>query len=200
MCSLIITIVTVRQRFRKNVIWRHKESIVKSKWLYSSIMVCFVFVLLSCSRDEGKASTLFQKANSLEQAGDVVLAQEMYKSITDLYPETETALKVPGVISRLKKEILRQKMSEVDAALGSIRTQLRVYYGENKDYPVRELSLVVDADWNDIKKGELTGKYFTDQLYWYKGDGSNYTITCRSDGILASDRSLDQSGKLRGGN
>ena len=153
------------------------------------------------------ANILFQRADSLVKAESLVAAYDTYESIVELYPETEAAIKVPEIISRLKteiirmeKRILRAKLSEADASLGSIRTQLRVYYGENGEYPISaDWSLVIGADWNDIRPGELTGRYFTDQLYWYKSDGSKYTIICRSSGILDSDRTLNSVGTLSGG-
>ena len=97
--------------------------------------------------------------------------------------------------------VRKAKMSEADAALGSIRTQLRVYYGENGSYPVVAVAAaVVGGAWNDIKAGELTGAYFTDANYTYvSADGVSYTITCAANGILDSDRTLNQDGTFAGG-
>jgi hypothetical protein len=96
---------------------------------------------------------------------------------------------------------MKSKMSEADAALGSIRTQLRVYYGENGEYPYsRERTYVMGATWNDFLAGELTGKYFSDHSYtYYCYDGVNYTITCDAGKILESNRTLDNRGTLTGG-
>ena len=95
--------------------------------------------------------------------------------------------------------VTKARMSEADAALGSIRTQLRVYYGENGEYPTAD-EFVIGATWNDIKVGELTGTYFTDSSYTYvSADGSSYTITCAAGDVLNSDRSLNQAGTLSGG-
>ena len=107
------------------------------------------------------------------------------------------AVAVPIYTSNVKKA----KMSEADAALGTIRTQLRVYYGENGSYPtVSPAGYVIGAAWNDIKSGELTGKYFTDSSYTYlSADGVNYTITCAKGSVLDSDRTMDQAGNLAGG-
>jgi len=94
---------------------------------------------------------------------------------------------------------MKAKMSEADAALGSIRTQLRVYYGENGEYPYsRESTYVMGARWNDIQSGELTGKYFSDDDYIYQCyNGDQYTITCLDNNdVLGGDRCLDQSGNL----
>ncbi len=97
--------------------------------------------------------------------------------------------------------VMKAKMSEADAALGSIRTQLRVYYGENGSYPTEASAVsVVGASWNDINTSELNGKYFVDSSYTYvSADGANYTITCAKGSILESDRTLDQDGTLAGG-
>ena len=97
--------------------------------------------------------------------------------------------------------IQKAKMSEADASLGSLRTQLRVYYGENGEYPTRTTDThVINDTWNDIKVGEITGKYFTDSSYTYQSaDGTSYTLTCAGGDILDSDRELDQAGTLSGG-
>jgi len=97
--------------------------------------------------------------------------------------------------------VMKAKMSEADAALGSIRTQLRVYYGENGSYPVVAEGAVVGQAWNDINAGELTGKYFNDASYTYYGyaAGDSFLVTCAAGSILEVDRTLDQSGTLAGG-
>ncbi len=97
--------------------------------------------------------------------------------------------------------VRKAKMSEADAALGSIRTQLRVYYGENGSYPVEDpADYVIGASWNDIKTNELTGAYFTDSSYtYYSAAGADYTITCAAGGILDTDRTLNQDGTFGGG-
>ena len=97
--------------------------------------------------------------------------------------------------------VMKAKMSEADAALGSIRTQLRVYYGENGVYPTATDELVVDVGttWNDINANELDGKYFSDSSYTYTGDATTFTITCAKGDILEADRTLNQSGDLAGG-
>ena len=95
--------------------------------------------------------------------------------------------------------VTKARMSEADAALGSIRTQLRVYYGENGEYPTADED-VVGASWNDIKAGELTGTYFADSSYTYlSADGVSYTLTCDANGVLNSNRVLNQAGALTGG-
>ncbi len=99
------------------------------------------------------------------------------------------------------KRTMQAKMSEADAALGSIRTQLRVYYGENGTYPYsRERTYVMGATWNDFRKGELTGKYFSDSSFtYYSPDGDSFIITCAAGDVLKSNRTLDNRGNLSGG-
>ena len=97
--------------------------------------------------------------------------------------------------------VMKAKMSEADAAFGSIRTQLRVFYGENGQYPVIAEGAIVGMAWNDINVNELNGKYFLDASYTYYGyaAGDSFLITCAKGDILESDRTLDQSGTLAGG-
>lgn len=72
------------------------------------------------------------------------------------------AIAVPIYTNNVK----RAKMSEADAALGTIRTQLRVYYAENGAYPVQAIVAdVVGSAWNNISAGQLDGKYFADASY-----------------------------------
>ena len=89
-------------------------------------------------------------------------------------------------------------ISEVDAALGSIRTQLRVYYGENGEYPtIKSGSKIVGASWNDINAGELTGKHFIDSDYSIWSSKSAYKIRCRPDPkTMNKSRTLNQDGAL----
>ena len=95
--------------------------------------------------------------------------------------------------------VMKAKMSEADASLGSIRTQLRVYYGENGEYPAETGTYVFEATWMDFNTGELTGKYFRDSSYTYTGTATTYTITCDKEDVLTSDRTLDNAGALAGG-
>lgn len=97
--------------------------------------------------------------------------------------------------------VTKAKMAEADAALGSIRTELRVYYGENGTYPTQATAAaVVGAAWNDIQTGELNGKYFADASYTYlSADGSAFTLTCAGGSVLTSDRTMSTDGTLSGG-
>jgi len=99
--------------------------------------------------------------------------------------------------------IKKAKMSECDAALGTIRTALRVYYAENGNYPV-----VTNADTSyfrqhlSIQEPDLEGRYFSSDNYTLDSDstGSTYTITCTNVDIFPSEpRTLDQDGEFSGG-
>jgi len=109
-----------------------------------------------------------------------------------------TAIAIPIYASNVNKA----KLSEADANLGSIRTQLRIYYGQNSEYPKAPTgTMVVGAHWNDINTGGLTGKYFEDSAYRYvSAEGIQFTITCQAESQLNSDRTIDESGNLAGGN
>jgi len=108
-----------------------------------------------------------------------------------------TAAAVPIYSSNVRKA----KLSEADANLGSIRTQLRIYYGQNSEYPKAPSgAMVVGASWNNIDTGGLTGKYFADSSYTYVSEaGIDFTIICETESMLDSDRTIDQSGFLTGG-
>jgi len=95
--------------------------------------------------------------------------------------------------------VMKAKMSEADAALGSIRTQLRVYYGENGQYINTTSTAVTSLTGIDIDAGELTGKYFEDANYTYVGSADTFVVTCAANGILESDRTLNHLGALAGG-
>ncbi|MCF7802389.1 MAG: prepilin-type N-terminal cleavage/methylation domain-containing protein [Candidatus Marinimicrobia bacterium] len=113
------------------------------------------------------------------------------------------AVGVPIYTSNVQKA----KMSEADAALGTIRTALRVYYAENGKYPTLTAGTQVAGSGSGkasigIKENELSSgnKYFTaDSLFTLVSDSATYTITCADAGILESARTLDQSGNFAGG-
>ena len=109
-----------------------------------------------------------------------------------------TAIALPIVSSNISNA----RLSEADANLGSIRTQLRIYYGQNQEYPKAPAgAMVVGATWNDINTGALNGKYFDDSSYKYvSAQGIMFTISCEAESQLSSARTIDESGILTGGN
>lgn len=95
-----------------------------------------------------------------------------------------------------KKE--KSLLSECDASLGAIRTQMRIYYGENRSYPIsNDWSPVIGEAWCDMEPGYLTGRYFNDDDFTYWSNGSEYKIKCNSSHLLEGDRTLDHRGSLR---
>lgn len=94
----------------------------------------------------------------------------------------------------------KAKQAEADVALGTIRKELRMYYGEHGRMPKQiQADYVIGAYWNEIREGELNGKYFSDSSYTYYGSPNNKTwkITCAKGGVLDYDRTLDQSGNFK---
>ncbi len=143
-----------------------------------------------------------EKKTSLEE--DIKMKKNSGFSLVELM----IVIVIIGVLAAVavpiyNNNVMKAKMSEADASLGSIRTQLRVFYGENGAYPQATSAVaVVGVWWNDINTGELDGKYFSDASYTYLCADSttgNYTITCAKGTILESDRTLNQVGTLDGG-
>ena len=110
------------------------------------------------------------------------------------------AVAVPIYTANIKKA----KMSECDAALGTIRTALRVYYATadpTPKYPTAaattEVSTVVGLD---IDAADLAGKYFIATNYTLTSADTFYTITCTNDLFpVGSPRTLNELGAFGGG-
>ncbi|MDA3871698.1 MAG: prepilin-type N-terminal cleavage/methylation domain-containing protein [Candidatus Marinimicrobia bacterium] len=101
-----------------------------------------------------------------------------------------------------QSNINKAKMSECDAALGTIRTALRVNFAENGNYPTNAANTqVVGAAGLDVGTIDLTGKYFDPDMYTIESDSATvtYTITCANTDIFAIARTLDQDGEFTGG-
>ena len=91
--------------------------------------------------------------------------------------------------------VKKAKQAEADVALGSIRSQLRIYYAEFGSYPGGLGVSVIEADWGYFQPGELTGSYFSDESYTYSLiSGNYYMIRCAGGNILDHDRTLNQDG------
>ena len=83
------------------------------------------------------------------------------------------AVAVPVYNNNVKKA----KRAEADAALGTIRSQLDLYYGQYGYWPKKiSKDYVIGADWNDIKEGELHGAYFSDSSYFYTGHANGNQV------------------------
>jgi len=104
------------------------------------------------------------------------------------------AVAVPIYTGNVKKA----KQSECDAALGTIRTALRVYYAEHGAYPTVTNHAVADWDTLDISTHDLTGKYFSASTYKLTSTANTYTITCDTS-LWDPNRTLNQDGIFAGG-
>ena len=98
-----------------------------------------------------------------------------------------------------QSNITKAKMSECDAALGTIRTALRVSYAENGTYP-EYTGDVTTATGIDVATMDLEGRYFEPGDYTLVSSATDttYKITC-TNALLDSARSLDQDGIFTGG-
>jgi len=86
---------------------------------------------------------------------------------------------------------------EADASLSAIRTHLNAFYVQNGFYPVSGGSdYVIGAWWNDLKPGELSGRYFQDSAYTYHSDpdGKTFFLVCECRDLLKNHRILNQDG------
>ncbi|MFQ5639838.1 MAG: type IV pilin protein [bacterium] len=98
-----------------------------------------------------------------------------------------------------QSQIKRAKASEADAALGTIRTALRVYYAENLKYPTFSKATAVTSIGVGIAADDLKGRYFSASDYTYtSSDGIKYTIQAKGSGNQKGiNRQLDQDGNLK---
>lgn len=97
-----------------------------------------------------------------------------------------------------QSQINRAKASEADAALGTIRTALRVYYAENSTYPKQGSFKKVTAIGIGITATALNGKYFQASDYTYKSkDGKTYEIRATGSGAQKGiNRKMNEKGDL----
>lgn len=71
--------------------------------------------------------------------------------------------------------------TEAEAALGMIRSNLRVYLAENDEYPVIASGTPVETNVDGIASGDLTGTYFSGPNYTIESAAAAYTVTCDWD-------------------
>lgn len=91
-------------------------------------------------------------------------------------------------------------MSEADAGLRIIETQLRIHRAISGEYPsMPRGSYVISGNWHGIESGGLTGKYFTDYSYTIESNPDSYTITCSAGDLLSSDLVMNHTGIIFGG-
>jgi len=94
------------------------------------------------------------------------------------------------------KNVENAMRTEAIAGIAAIANELEIYYGEHGVYPISDrYRKVVGQNWNDIKPGELTGKYFADKKFRYRSyDGIEWRVRCGKSGVLEKNVWLDQSG------
>ncbi|NQV30981.1 MAG: prepilin-type N-terminal cleavage/methylation domain-containing protein [Candidatus Marinimicrobia bacterium] len=92
------------------------------------------------------------------------------------------------------KGIQKARQAEGEAALGSIRSQVLMYYGEYGEYPTEALGRIITQDWHSIKPAELDGTNFTRYSYYYQGNATTYLIGLHRGDVLDLHRSLNQNG------
>jgi len=90
-------------------------------------------------------------------------------------------------------------MSEADAGLRLIETQLRIHKAISGEFPIMSNgSYVISGDWHNIDSGGLTGKYFTDYSYTIVSNPDSYTITCATGDLLPANLVMKSHGKHAG--
>ncbi len=94
--------------------------------------------------------------------------------------------------------IKRAKAAEADAALGSIRTALRVYYAENSAYPTEASYVAVTTLSIDVDSTDLIGTYFAATTYTYQSAaGTSFTLRATGTGSQSGiNRQLTSAGVL----
>ena len=92
------------------------------------------------------------------------------------------------------KGIQKAIQAEGEAALGSIRNQVLIYYGEYGEYPTEALGRIITQDWHSIKPAELDGTNFNRYSYYYQGNATTYLIGLHRGEVLNLHRSLNQNG------
>jgi len=97
--------------------------------------------------------------------------------------------------------VYQAKRAEALAIMGSIRSEIDWYFVENGSYPVADKDeYVIGADWNNIRSGELKGKYFSDSSFYYKSrDGSSWELKVKKkESWLEQDLKLNSNGDISG--
>ena len=91
-------------------------------------------------------------------------------------------------------------MSEADAGLRAIETQLKIHKAIAGEFPTMSRgSYVISADWINIESGTLTGKYFSDYAYTIESTPDSYTLTCATGDLLSTDLVMKSASVTRGG-
>lgn len=112
-----------------------------------------------------------------------------------------TAILAAIAIPIYSKNVYNAKRAEAMAAMGSIKSQINMYYGEHGWYPiVSKEDYVIGAYWNDIRPGELRGMYFSDSAYLYKSkNGDKWELKIKKkESWLEDDLKLKSDGSWKG--
>jgi prepilin-type N-terminal cleavage/methylation domain-containing protein len=90
----------------------------------------------------------------------------------------------------------RAAATEAEAALGTVRTALRVVYARDGKYPTMTDAAVSTVD--GIAAGDLGGKYFVETDYGVTSDDTSFTITATGsqDPVGGVVITLDDTGKF----
>ncbi|MFC1576296.1 type IV pilin protein [Candidatus Omnitrophota bacterium] len=90
-----------------------------------------------------------------------------------------------------KAHVTRSKVTEVKAALNTVRTQMRLVYAEHRTYNPSTISPGPAIDLPGFDWGDLDGTYVKDGDTEYTiGDLDTYTFTCTFTGGGTSDSDL----------
>lgn len=140
-----------------------------------------------------------QRIHKNRQAGIAPVATRKKSLAGFSLVELMIVILIIGVLAAVATPIYRGGIqrairAEGEAALGSIRNEVRAYYGEWGVYPTEDLGKIMTQDWHNIKPGELNGKNFTEDSYYYQGGGSIYLIGVHRGEVMDLHRSLNQDG------
>ena len=93
---------------------------------------------------------------------------------------------------------IRAYATEAEAALGTVRSALRVYYAEHdKDYPTLAAGAVADRV-SGIETDDLLGTFFSDANYTITSSTTAYSITCTFDNPACAACTAPQCDKVCG--
>jgi len=113
--------------------------------------------------------------------------------------ELMISLVIVGILAGVAVPIYYNNMekairAEGEATLGSLRTQVEIYYAENGFYPAEELDRIIAQDWHNIERGEMASVNFGDSSYYYQGGGEIFLVGLHRGDVLKLHRSLNQDG------
>ncbi|NQV50035.1 MAG: prepilin-type N-terminal cleavage/methylation domain-containing protein [Candidatus Marinimicrobia bacterium] len=93
-------------------------------------------------------------------------------------------------------KVAEARLAEADSALSSIREELRIYKYEYGEFPKEVNSItIIGAGWNQLKAGDLAGKYFSDNSYTYRSPNpKSFVLRCNKGEALKRDRTLTELG------